>query len=257
MSDLLLRRREGNVEILTLNRADKHNCVNTEMAAAMRNAFDDLETLCDVGAVILTGRGDSFSSGVDLLQLAEEGPEMIPSVIFPDTGWCGIGQRDFSKPLIAAVNGLALAGGLELALSCDFVIASENAEFGVNEVTLGPIADAGACFRLPRWVPLPFAKEMLFTGRRIGAEEANRVGLCNRVVAPDSLIDTTLEIARKIAGNSQSSMRITKSLISKTLGLPENQAWVINDEHMLESFGTDDFMEGPRAFSEKRDTKFT
>jgi crotonobetainyl-CoA hydratase len=223
----------------------------------MRATFDRLEADPDVGAVILTGAGEvSFSSGLDLKQLAQEGPSLIPKVIFEDTGWAGIGRRHFPKPLIAAVNGYAIAGGLELVLSCDFAIASEQATFGCNEVTLGPIADAGGCFRLPQWVPLPYAREMLLTGRMIDAREARRIGLVNRVVPQAELLSTCIEIAQTTARNSPSSMAITKSLINETLNLPEEKAWVINDRYMRASFETDDFMEGPRAYVERRDKQF-
>ena len=256
MNDYLLRERIGAVEVLTMNRTAVHNCVNAELAGAMCDAFDELENDAEVAAVVLTGAGDSFSSGLDLKQLAIEGPDLIPKVIFEETGWCGIGKRNFLKPLISAVNGLALAGGLELALSTDFIIASDTAVFGCNEVTLGPIADGGACFRLPRWVPLPYAREMILTGKRVDAAEAYRVGLVNRVVSVDSLMEEALSTAQMIASNSLSSMRITKSLIAGTLGLPEDKAWVVNDRHMLESFETKDFMEGPMAYANKRSTQF-
>ncbi len=256
MSKLLLRERHGDVEVLKLNRPDQHNCVNDDLAGLLRDAFNELENDDAVAVVVVTGAGDSFTSGLDLKQLAEMGPPQIPKVVFEDTGWCGIGKRHFPKPLIAAVNGLALAGGLELALSCDFIYASDRASFGCNETTLGPIADAGACFRLPRWVPLPFAREMLFTGRRIDAREAKEVGLVNRIVPHEQLMEVVLTVAKRIAANSSSSMRITKSLINKTQSLHEDDAWVINDRYMLESFDTHDFMEGPRAFAGKRKAAF-
>jgi len=258
MSANALCEKKGKVAIVTINRPEVRNCVNDVTAAALRDIFDELEKDNSVSAVILTGAGDiSFSSGLDLKQLAKEGPDLIPKVIFEDTGWAGIGRRHFPKPLIAAVNGMALAGGLELTLSCDFSIASEKAQFGCNEVTLGPIADAGGAFRLANWIPLPYAKEMLLTGKIIDAQEALRIGLVNRVVPHDQLMDVCLEIAEIICANSASSMQITKSLMAETLGLHEDEAWIINDRYMRASFDTPDFMEGPRAYTAKREKNFS
>jgi crotonobetainyl-CoA hydratase len=257
MSERALVERRGSVAIVTINRPEARNAINAEVAAALRDVFDALERDDSVHVGILTGAGDqAFSAGLDLKQLAIEGPRLIPKVVFGDTGWAGIGRRSFGKPLIAAVNGYAVAGGLELVLSCDFAIASENARLGCNEVTLGPIADAGACFRLPHWVPLPFAKEMLLTGRMIDAAEAARVGLVNRVVPADQLIPTCLEIAARIGRNSPSSMQITKKLMAETHNVPESVAWPINDRYAEASYDTPDFLEGPRAFAEKRAAKF-
>ncbi|MBM4186655.1 MAG: enoyl-CoA hydratase [Gemmatimonadetes bacterium] len=257
MGNRALVERRGAVAIVTINRPEARNAINAEVAAAMNRAFGELARDDTVRCVILTGAGDkAFSSGLDLKELARRGPALIPEVVFADTGWAGIGRRQFWKPLIAAVNGYAVAGGLELMLSCDFAIASDNAKLGCNEVTLGPIADAGACFRLPDWVPLPFAKEMILTGRMVDAHEAARVGLVNRVVGLAELLPTCLELAERIARNSPSSMQITKRLMAETRNVPESVAWSINDRCAEESYRTADFLEGPRAFAEKRSAKF-
>ncbi|WP_447752282.1 enoyl-CoA hydratase/isomerase family protein [Sphingopyxis fribergensis] len=253
----VLMERVERVVVLSINRPEVRNCIDAATAAEMRAAFDAIEDDASVDAVILTGMGDrAFSSGLDLKELAARGPDMIADVIFPDVGWAGIGRRKFAKPLIAAVNGYAMAGGLELMLSCDFAIASDNAMFAFNEATLGPIADAGGCFRLARWVSLPFAREMLLTGRMVDAAEAARVGLVNRVVSQDELIEECLQAARAISRNSPSAMKIMKNLIAETYDRPEDEAWVINDRYMRASFETEDFMEGPRAFTEKRAANF-
>lgn len=257
MAELIKVERAGSITVLKINRPDQRNCIDADTAAQMRAAFDEIEADDGCAAVILTGEGDiSFSAGLDLKQLAAQGPDLIPNVIFEDTGWGGIAQRNFPKPLIAAVNGFAIAGGLELMLSCDFAIASERAQFGFNEVTLGPIADAGATFRLPKWVPLPYAREMLLTGKIINAQEAFRIGLVNRVVPHDRLLDACFEIGEVIARNSRSSLKITKSLIAETLWRHEDEAWEINNRYMRASFESPDFMEGPRAFTEKRTAEF-
>ena len=258
MTDKILTRRDGKVAIVTLNRPEVHNCIDDDTAFRLNATFDELELDDAVNVVILTGSGHkSFCSGLDLKLLAQQGPELIPKVIFENTGWAGIGKRFFPKPLIAAVNGYTLAGGLELALSCDFVVASENAQLGFNEATLGPIADAGGCFRLPRWVPLPLAREMIMRGKPISARRALEAGLVNHVVPLDELMTTALEIANDIAANSAVSMRIMKNLMAETANLPESEAWVINDRYMRESMQTEAFLEGPRAYVEKRRPEFS
>ncbi len=257
MADTALFEKRGRVAIVTINRAEKRNAVDIATSAALKACFDRVERDDDVDVCIFTGAGDkAFSAGVDLKQLAAEGPPMVPKVFFPDSGWAGIGRRRFDKPVIAAVNGHAIAGGLELVLSCDFAIAAENAMFGVNEAALGPIADAGACFRLPHWIPLPYARELLYTGRWIDADEALRLGLVNRVVKLSALMDTCLEIAGRIARNSREAVGITKRLIAETLDRPEDEAWTINERYMWQSFENEDFWEGPRAFAEKRPPVF-
>jgi len=249
--------RHDRIAVLFINRPEAHNCINAETAATMERLFDELEADPRTDVVILTGTGDvAFSTGLDLKQLAAEGPALIPKVILPRTGWAGIGRRNFNKPLISAINGYAIAGGLELVLSTDFAIAAEHAQLGFNEATLGPIADAGGCFRLPHWVPLPLAKEMLLTGRLLTAAEAREAGLVNRVVPGPQLLPTCLEIARQIAANSPSALKIMKALVRETLDQPESVAWPINDRYMSASFDTEDFMEGPRAFVEKRRARF-
>jgi len=249
--------RHGRVGILFINRPQVHNCIDAATAQALRSGFDELERDPGIDVAILTGAGDdSFSSGLDLKELARQGAALIPQVIFSDSGWAGIGRRAFSKPLISAVNGYAIAGGLELILSTDFAVAAEHVMLGFNEATLGPIADAGGCFRLPHWVPLPFAREMLLTGRLITAAEAYRVGLVNHVVPKEQLLPFTLEIAERIARNSPAALRSMKSLMRETLNQPEELAWPINDRYMQASFETPDFLEGPRAFIEGRAAKF-
>ena len=258
MTEKVLKRLEGKLAIVTINRPEVHNCIDDEAAAQMNGIFDELELDDAIKVVVLTGTGlKSFCSGLDLKLLAEQGPELIPKVILDGTGWAGIGRRFFPKPLIAAVNGYALAGGLELALSCDFIVASDNAQLGFTEATLGPIADAGGCFRLPRWVPLPLAREMIMRGKPISAQRALEAGLVNHVVPMDDLMPGALEIANDIAANSAVSMQIMKRLMAETANLPESEAWKINDRYMYQSMETEAFLEGPRAFVEKRRPEFS
>lgn len=257
MTDKAYVERHGAVAVVFINRPRVRNCIDVETATLMNAIFDELENDDSVAVAVLTGAGDlAFSTGVDLKELAAQGPALIPKLDFPRGGWAGIGRRDFPKPLLSAVNGYALAGGLELVLSTDFAVAAEHALLGFTEATLGPIADAGGCFRLPHWVPLPFAKEMLLTGRLISAAEAQRVGLVNHVVPKEQLLPTTLELAERISKNSASALRMMKGLMRETLNRTEAEAWPINNRYMAASYETTDFMTGPRAFVEKRDVRF-
>ena len=258
MTDKVLTERKGKVAIVTINRPEVHNCVDDEIANGMNAAFDELERDDSVHVAVLTGAGErSFCSRVDLKLLAAGGADFIPKVILEGTGWGGIAQRHFPKPLISAVNGYCLAGGLELALACDFIVAADHAQLGFTEATLGPIADAGGCFRLPRWVPLPLAREIIMTGKPISVQRAYAAGLVNHVVPLAELMDRTLEIADTIAGNSTVAMRIMKSLMAETANRPEEECWAINDRYMRESMQTEAFLEGPRAYTEKRKPDFS
>jgi enoyl-CoA hydratase/carnithine racemase len=249
--------RHGAAAVVFINRPRVHNCIDSETAALMNSIFDELENDEAVRVIILTGSGErAFSTGVDLKQLAAEGPALIQKLDFPQGGWAGIGRRKLLKPILSAVNGYAIAGGLELVLSTDFAIAADHAELGFTEATLGPIADAGGCFRLPHWVPLPFAKELLLTGRLISAAEARAAGLVNHVVPKEKLLETSLEIAARIQKNSAAALRMMKGLIHETLNRTEDDAWPINNRYMSASYDSTDYMVGPRAFLEKRSVRF-
>ena len=167
-------------------------------------------------------------------------------------GFGGIAQRDFPKPLIAAVNGSALAGGCEIMLSCDLAVAVEEAKFGIPEVKRGLMAGAGGLLRLPKRIPPAIALELALTGDPIDAQRALSIGLINRVVPAARLMEAALELAGTIAANAPLAVRGSKMVMKKAGELPESEGWKINNDAMPAVFGSADAMEGAVAFAEKR-----
>jgi enoyl-CoA hydratase len=167
-------------------------------------------------------------------------------------GFAGITQRQFPKPIIAAVNGAALAGGCEIMLSCDLVVAAEHATFGIPEAKRGLVAGAGGLIRLPKRLPLPIALELALTGDSIDASRALQLGLVNRVVPSDRLMDETLALAGVIADNAPLAVRWSKHVMVRAAGVPEEEGWKLNAEAVAVVFSSSDAMEGPVAFAEKR-----
>jgi enoyl-CoA hydratase len=250
MSDALLRERQGHIEILTINRPEARNAVNGAVAKAFTAAFDELETDDECNVVIVTGAGDkAFCAGMDLKAFAagEAG-----DIMGARGGFGGIAQRDFAKPIIAAVNGSALAGGCEIMLSCDLVVAVEDAKFGIPEVKRGLMAGAGGLIRLPKRIPPAIALELALTGDPIDAQRALAIGLINRVVPADKLMASALELAGIIAANAPLAVRGSKKVMKEAGELPEAQGWKINNDSLPPVFGSADAMEGAIAFAEKR-----
>jgi enoyl-CoA hydratase/carnithine racemase len=244
------RERRGHVEILTINRPEARNAINGEVTKALSAAFDELATDDDCWVVILTGAGDkSFSAGMDLKAFASgEGGDImgVPG------GFAGITQRTFPKPIIAAVNGTCLAGGCEIMLSCDLVVAAEHATFGIPEAKRGLVAGAGGLFRLPKRLPRAIAMELGLTGDPIDAPRALQLGLINRVVPADQLIDEALALAGAIAENAPLAVRWTKRIMREAVDLTDEEGWRLNAEAVAAVFSSADAMEGPVAFAEKR-----
>ncbi|HXX91606.1 MAG TPA: crotonase/enoyl-CoA hydratase family protein [Acidimicrobiales bacterium] len=244
------RERRGHVEILTINRPEARNAINGEVSKGIADALDELAADDDCWVVILTGAGDkSFSAGMDLKAFASgEGG----SIMGASGGFAGITQRNFPKPVIAAVNGTCLAGGCEIMLSCDLVVAAEHATFGIPEAKRGLVAGAGGLFRLPKRLPRAIAMELGLTGNPIDAARAAQLGLVNRVVPADRLIDEAMALADEIADNAPLAVRWTKRMMREAADLPEDEAWKLNAEAVAAVFSSADAMEGPVAFAEKR-----
>ncbi len=247
MADELLRERRGHVEILTINRPEARNAMNRAAAVALSEALDECEADDDVWVVVLTGAGDkAFSAGMDLKAFA--------TGEFPvtDKGFGGITTRVFPKPLIAAANGSALAGGFEMMISCDMVIAADHAKFGIPEVQRGLVAGGGGIIRLGKRIPLAVAYEMALTGEPVDAARAFALGLVNRVVPGERVLDEAIALAERIAANAPLAVRVSKDVIRKSLELTEEESWPLNND----AFGTigrsADAMEGAIAFAEKR-----
>jgi enoyl-CoA hydratase len=171
-------------------------------------------------------------------------------------GFGGLTERDFEKPLIAAVNGSALAGGLEIMLSCDLVVAADHAKFGIPEAKRGLIAGAGGLLRLPKRLPLAVAYELAMTGDPMDAVRAHALGLVNQVVPGDSVLTEALALADRIAANAPLAVRYSKSVMRRAAELPESEGWKINQEAVDVVFNSADAMEGPVAFAEKREPRW-
>jgi enoyl-CoA hydratase len=248
MADEVLRERRGHVEILTINRPEARNAINRATAIALGDALNACESDDDVWVVVLTGAGDkAFSAGMDLKAFA--------AGEFPitDKGFGGITQRDFPKPLIAAANGAALAGGFEMLISCDMVVAAEHARFGIPEAARGLVAGGGGLIRLPKRIPLAVAYEMALTADPIDANRAYELGLVNRVVPGERVLDEALALAERIAKNAPLAVRTSKDVMKKSRELSEEESWRLNDEAFGMIGRSADAMEGAVAFAEKRE----
>ena len=250
MADEVLRERRGNVEILTINRPDARNAINGAVSRGLAAALDELAEDEDAWVVVLTGSGDkAFSAGLDLKAFAAgESAEVLNA----EGGFAGIARRSFPKPIVAAVNGAALAGGLEIVLSCDLAVAADHATFGIPEVKRGLIAGAGGLFRLPRRLPLSVALELALTGDPIDAERAYALGLVNRVVPRHQLMEEALVLAERIAENAPLAVRYSKSVMLRAVDADEAEGWRLTDDAVGVVFSSSDAMEGSVAFAEKR-----
>lgn len=241
--------RRGNIALVTLNRPEARNAINPEVSHAMVDVLDECESDGDVRAVVITGAGGVFCAGADLKVIASgRGPEITKV----KGGFAGFVRRDFPKPLVAAVNGPALAGGFEIVLACDVVVAADDARFGIPEVQRGLIAAAGGLIRLPKRVPLAAALEMAMTGDPISVQRAHTLGLVNRVVPRDQVVAEALALAERIGENSPISVRNSKRMLRETLELSETDAWARNNVLSGEVWGSGDTVEGATAFAEKR-----
>jgi enoyl-CoA hydratase/carnithine racemase len=247
MADEVLRERRGHVEILTINRPEARNAINRATAIALDEALESCERDDDVWVVVLTNAGDkAFSAGMDLKAFA--------AGEFPGTvnGFGGITQHDFSKPLIAAANGSALAGGFEIMISCDMVVAADHAKFGIPEASRGLVAGAGGLIRLPKRISLAVAYEMALTAEPIDAQRAYELGLVNRVVPSEQVLDEALALAERIAKNAPLAVRVSKDTMKRSLELSEEDSWTLNTEAFGPIARSADAIEGAVAFAEKR-----
>jgi enoyl-CoA hydratase len=241
--------RRGPIALVTLNRPEARNAVSPEVSQTMAGILDDIEADAALRAVVLTGRGEVFSAGADLKVVAEGKANDIAR---GKGGFAGIVTRDFPKPVIAAVNGPALAGGFEIVLSCDLVVAADTSRFGIPEVKRGLMAAAGGLIRLPKRVPLAIALELAMTGDPIDASRALQLGLVNRVVAADRVVDEAIALAERIGENSPAAVRASRQLVREAAELTEAEGWKRTIELMMPVFESGDSVEGATAFAEKR-----
>jgi enoyl-CoA hydratase len=247
MADEILRERRGHVELLTINRPEARNAINRATAEALDAALTSAEADDDVWVVVLTAAGDkAFSAGMDLKAFANgEFP-------ITENGFGGITNREFVKPLICAANGSALAGGFEMMISCDMVIAADHAKFGIPEASRGLVAGAGGLIRLPKRVPLTVAYEMALTAEPIDALRAYELGLVNHVVPGEQVLDAAIDLAERVAKNAPLAVRTSKRIMRRALELSESDAWAASDEAFAMIGRSADALEGAVAFAEKR-----
>jgi enoyl-CoA hydratase len=245
----LERERRGNVEILRLNRPEARNAINPETSREIEAALDEIEADRDVWCVIITGTGPVFCAGADLKVVAAgRGIEIMTE----RGGFAGLVEREVTKPIICAVSGPVLAGGFEIALACDFVVASHDAVFGLPEVQRGLLAAAGGPIRLAHRVPLAVALEITVLGEPITAARALELGLVNRVVPAAEVLDTALEMAERIIANSPAAVRGARELVRGAADATNAEAWALSKRLMREVGASPDGIEGATAFVEKR-----
>jgi enoyl-CoA hydratase len=243
----VLVERDGRIQIITLNRPDARNAVNRGLAEGIANALDELDADDELSVAILTGAGSGFCAGMDLKAFVQG---EVPYV--GDRGFAGITQRSANKPLIAAIEGFAVAGGLEVALACDLIVAGRSAKLGIPEVKRSLVAAGGALLRLPRRLPEGIAMELALTGDPISAERAHEFGLVNRLADDGQALEGALELARKIAANGPLALAATKAVMQQRHAWSEGEFWDRQGEITGPVFASEDAREGATAFAEKR-----
>ena len=243
----------GKVGLVTLNRPQALNALNEALIAELNDALGGFESNPEIGCTVITGSEKAFAAGADVKEMAEK--TYVESYLgrFLD-GWTRIAET--RKPVIAAVSGFCLGGGLELAMMCDFIIASETARFALPEITLGIMPGAGGTQRLPRYIGKAKAMDLILTGRMMDAAEAERCGLVARVVAPEKLLDEALAAAAKIAAYSQPIVMMAKETVNRAQETSLAEGARFERRLFLSMFSTEDQKEGMKAFIEKRKPAF-
>jgi enoyl-CoA hydratase len=248
MGNEVVTETHGRVLLITLNRPEARNAVNSALGQALVAAIDAFDADDGLTAGVLTGAGGGFSAGMDLKAFAAEGPPK---------GFNQFLQNGSRKPLIAAVEGFALAGGLEIALCCDLIVAAKGVKLGLPEVNKGLFAAGGALFRLPGRVPYGLAMELALTSDPISAEQAHQAGLVSRLAEPGEAAAVALALAERIAQNAPLGVAVSKQIIRQSRGLTDEESWALQAPLLRRVFTSEDAKEGPRAFAEKRAPKWT
>ena len=244
----VLTERRGRVLLITLNRPEAMNSINGALSHGLVAAVDELDGDAGLTAGVLTGAGRGFSAGMDLKAFGR-GEDVGPMMQFIRTG--------SQKPLICAVEGFALAGGLELALTCDLIVAAKGAKFGIPETSVGLFAAAGGLIRLPNRVGYGKAMEMAITADPITAEEAFAHGMVVRLTEPGEAVATAMELAERVARNAPLAVAASKQLMRRSQGVSESDFWELQKEFFATVFGSSDSKEGSKAFAEKRPPEWT
>jgi enoyl-CoA hydratase len=247
---VLTERRDG-VLLVTLNRPDARNAVNLAIAEGIAAALDELDAEAELSVGVLTGAGSGFCAGMDLKAFVQGERPYVG-----DRGFAGITQRAARKPLIAAIEGFAVAGGLEVALSCDLVVAARGAKLGIPEVKRSLVAAGGALLRLPQRAPYHVAMELALTGDPITAERGAELGLVNRLADPGGAVDAALELAASIAKNAPLALDASKRIVQEQSDWSAAEAWAKQGEIAGPVFMSEDAREGATAFAEKREPQW-
>jgi enoyl-CoA hydratase len=243
---VLTERRDG-VLVITLNRPDARNAVNREVAQGIADALEALDADDGLRLGVITGAGKGFSAGMDLRAFVQGQRPFVEG-----RGFAGIVQKAARKPLIAAVEGFAVAGGFEIALACDLIVAAKGARFGIPEVKVGLFAGAGGLLRIPQRVPYGIAMELALTGEPILAERGYELGLVNRLTEPGGALDGALELAGVIAQNAPLSLEASKEILQHVRDWSQEEFWDRQQPLLDKIFNSEDAKEGATAFSEKR-----
>lgn len=239
----------GPFAVVTINRPEARNAVNAAVAQGIEDAIDEIEADDGTWVGILTGEPPVFCAGADLKEINSGNAASLQT---ERGGFGGIVRRERTKPLIAAVDGPALAGGTEIVLSCDLVVASGTATFGIPEVKRSLLAAAGGLFRLGRKIPLNVAMELALTGDPIDAAAAHHHGLVNRLCEPGQALDVAIALAEQIGANAPVAVRETRRVVLEATNAPDEIGWQMSMEGMAKAMSSEDFSEGLTAFIEKR-----
>ena len=250
--ETIIYEKEDGVGIVTLNRPHRLNALSAQLIKEMNEVIDEIAKDDKIGVMLITGSGRAFCAGADIEEVAsgKMGTELGRKIFINRL------EEDLDKPVIAAVNGIATGGGCETVLACDMCIASTQAKFGMGEINIGLLPGAGGTQRLPRLVGMIKAKEMLYTGAMVDAEEAYRIGLVNKVVSPELLIEEAKKLAKVLAGKPAVALRMAKSCVNVGMQMDMSSALEYESKVLKTLFETEDSKEGTKAFIEKRKPVF-
>ena len=244
----VLTERRGNVLLITLNRPEVRNAVNAALAEGLAHALDELDGDEGLSVGVLTGAGGFFCAGMDLGAFVRG-----ESPWYGDRGFAGIAQRSARKPLIAAIEGFAVAGGLEIALACDLIVAAKGAKLGIPEAKRSLVAAGGALLRMPRRMPYHVVMELALTGDTMPAERFHEFGLVNTLAEPGGAVDGALELAGALAKNGPLALIASKQILQEQFDWSSAEMWEKQEAISGPVFGSEDSREGAAAFKEKRD----
>ena len=244
----VIAERRGNVLLITINRPEVRNAVNAAVAAGVAGALDELDGDDGLSVGVLTGAGGFFCAGMDLGAFVKG-----ESPWFGDRGFAGIAQRASRKPLIAAIEGFAVAGGMEIALACDLIVATKGAKMGIPEARRSLVAAGGALLRLPRRMPYHVVMELALTGETMPAERFQEYGLVNRIAEPGSAVDVALELAEQLAKSGPLALIASKQILQEQFDWSNEEMWEKQGAISGPVFVSEDSKEGANAFKEKRE----